>query len=101
MGGTADMIRPFRGVSPKIAASCYIDPSAQFIGDVEIGEGSCMLADLIMLAVVRDFRIRNVSAELDNLAVYVEHEMSPPTFGEGVTVGLSVSLVGCVVEDAA
>ena len=31
------MIRAYRGIVPKIAASSYIDPSAQVIGDVEVG----------------------------------------------------------------
>ena len=32
------MIRAHRGIHPKVAASAYIDPSAQVIGDVEVGE---------------------------------------------------------------
>ena len=31
-------IRPYRGKSPQIAASAYIDPAAVIIGDVVIGE---------------------------------------------------------------
>ena len=34
------MIRSFRGIAPKVALSAYVDPSAQVIGDVEIGERS-------------------------------------------------------------
>ena len=34
------MIRAYRGVVPKVASSAYIDPSAQVIGDVEIGADS-------------------------------------------------------------
>ena len=34
------MIRPYRGVLPRIASSAYVDESAQVVGDVEIGEES-------------------------------------------------------------
>ena len=34
------MIRNFKGFAPKVALSAYIDPSAQVIGDVVIGERS-------------------------------------------------------------
>ena len=37
---TAVMIRAYRGIVPRIAASAYIDQSAQVIGDVVVGERS-------------------------------------------------------------
>ncbi len=32
------MIRPYKGVMPTIPATCYVDVSAQVIGDVVLGE---------------------------------------------------------------
>src|SRR6266699_3248693 len=32
------MIRSFKGISPQIPASCYVDQSAQIIGDVVLAE---------------------------------------------------------------
>src|SRR5207302_1966020 len=37
------MIRSYRGILPTIPASCYVDESAQIIGDVVLGEGRCMM----------------------------------------------------------
>ena len=34
------MIRNFKGFAPQVAPSAYVDPSAQVIGDVVIGERS-------------------------------------------------------------
>ena len=34
------MIRGYQGRMPQIPASCYVDPSAQIIGDVILGEHS-------------------------------------------------------------
>lgn len=34
------MLRPYRGVSPRIHPTAFIDASAQVIGDVEIGDES-------------------------------------------------------------
>ena len=34
------MLRAYQGLSPTIPASCYIDLSAQVIGDVIFGENS-------------------------------------------------------------
>ena len=43
------MIRSFKGMNPTIPASCYVDESAQIIGDVVLGEH----ASVWMNAVVR------------------------------------------------
>ena len=43
------MLRQFRGVSPRIHPTAFIDDSAQVIGDVDIGEES----GVWMCAVVR------------------------------------------------
>src|SRR6478609_2500029 len=37
------MLRSYQGIAPRIHDSCYIDESAQIIGDVEIGE-NCIIA---------------------------------------------------------
>jgi len=31
------MIRGYQGLMPQLPASCYVDPSAQVIGDVTLG----------------------------------------------------------------
>ena len=43
------MIRAYQGVVPVVPASCYVDVSAQLIGDVVLGEQ----ASVWMNAVVR------------------------------------------------
>ena len=42
------MIRTFRGITPRIAVSAYVDPSADVIGDVAIGERSSIWPNVTM-----------------------------------------------------
>jgi carbonic anhydrase/acetyltransferase-like protein (isoleucine patch superfamily) len=93
------MIRPYRGVYPKIAASCYIDPSAQLIGDIEIGERSSVWCNATIRGDVNYIRIGEESNVQDNSVIHVEHDVYPTILGNRVTVGHSVTLHGCVVED--
>lgn len=93
------MIRPYRGVSPRIAASCYIDPSAQVIGDVEIGERSSVWPNVTIRGDVNAIRIGVESNVQDNSVIHVEHDIYPTIIGDRVTVGHSVTLHGCVIED--
>ncbi len=97
---TAVMIRSFRGVTPKIAASAYIDRSAQVIGDVVIGERSSAWPNVTIRGDVGPIRIGDETNIQDNSVLHVD-EPFPLTLGNRVTVGHSVTLHGCTVEDGA
>jgi gamma-carbonic anhydrase len=113
------MIRAYRGVVPKIAASCYIDPSAQVIGEVEIGERSSVWCNVTIRGDVNYIHIGEETSIQDNSVIHVEHDTArvqidgspalpshggpasgyPTIVGNRVTVGHSVTLHGCIVED--
>ncbi len=94
------MIRAYRGVLPKVAASAYIDSSAQVIGDVEIGERSSIWPGAVLRADVNPIRIGEKTSIQDNCVVHVDVG-DPTTVGNRVTVGHAVVLHGCTVEDDA
>ena len=93
------MIRNYRGTAPKIAASAYIDPSAQVIGDVVIGERSSVWCNTTLRGDVHFVRIGEESNVQDNCCLHVMTGEYPCILGDRVTVGHSVTLHGCVVED--
>jgi carbonic anhydrase/acetyltransferase-like protein (isoleucine patch superfamily) len=93
------MIRNYRGTAPKIAASAYIDPSAQVIGDVVIGERSSIWCNTTLRGDVHFIRIGEESNVQDNCCLHVMTGEYPCILGDRVTVGHSVTLHGRVVED--
>ncbi|MBI1899474.1 MAG: gamma carbonic anhydrase family protein [Acidobacteria bacterium] len=93
------MIRAYRGLLPRIAASAYIDASAQVIGDVEVGERSSIWPNATVRGDVNYIRIGEETSIQDNTVVHVEHGIYPAIVGNRVTVGHSAVLHGCVVED--
>ena len=93
------MIRPYRGAAPKIAASAYIDPSAQVIGDVVIGERSSVWCNTTVRGDVHYIRIGDESNVQDNCCLHVMNGEYPLILGDRVTVGHAVTLHGCVIED--
>ena len=93
------MIRPFRGIIPRIAPSAYIDPSAQVVGDIEIGERSSVWLNVSMRGDVNYIRIGNETSIQDNTVLHVERDTYPLSIGNRVTVGHSAVLHGCIIED--
>lgn len=95
------MIRPYRGVMPRIASSAYVDSSAQVIGDVAIGERSSIWPNVSIRGDVNYIRIGDESSIQDNTVLHVDHDLYPCIIGNRVTVGHRVVLHGCEVEDGA
>jgi carbonic anhydrase/acetyltransferase-like protein (isoleucine patch superfamily) len=93
------MVRPYRGVLPRIAASAYVDSSAQVIGDVVIGEKSSVWPNTTVRGDVHFIRIGDETNIQDNCVLHVEEALFPLLVGNRVTVGHAVTLHGCTIED--
>jgi gamma-carbonic anhydrase len=93
------MIRPFRGVVPQIAASAYIDPSAQIIGDVAVGERSSVWPNVSIRGDVNSIRIGDETSIQDNTVLHCDPVTFPLIIGNRVTVGHGAVVHGCTVED--
>lgn len=86
---------------PRIASSAYIDPSAQVLGDVVIGERSSVWMNVSIRGDVNYIRIGNETSIQDNSVLHVDHDTYPCVVGNRVTVGHRVVLHGCRIEDEA
>jgi carbonic anhydrase/acetyltransferase-like protein (isoleucine patch superfamily) len=93
------MIRPYKGISPTIPASCYVDPSAQIIGDVVLGEHASVWMNAVIRGDVFKIRIGAHSNVQDCSVLHGMKEKYGVFLGDYVTVGHSVTLHGCTIED--
>jgi carbonic anhydrase/acetyltransferase-like protein (isoleucine patch superfamily) len=93
------MIRPYKGISPTIPATCYVDPSAQIIGDVVLGEHASVWMCAVLRGDVNAIRIGAYSNVQDCSVLHGMKGQFSVHVGEYVTIGHSVTLHGCVVED--
>jgi len=91
-------IRPYRGKSPKIAASAYVDRAAVVIGDVVIGEDSSIWPLSVVRGDVHYIRLGNRTNIQDGCVLHVMKDQYPLVLGDEVTVGHSVTLHGCTIE---
>src|ERR1700760_175204 len=93
------MLRPFRGVLPRIHQTAYIDDSAQVIGDVEIGEESSVWMCVVIRGDVHRIRIGRRSNVQDGTVVHVMKDTHATTIGDNVTIGHGAVVHGCTIED--
>jgi carbonic anhydrase/acetyltransferase-like protein (isoleucine patch superfamily) len=93
------MMRSYQGMAPKIPLSCYVDESAQIIGDVVLGEHASIWMNAVLRGDVHSIRVGAHSNVQDCCVLHGMKEQYGVFVGEYVTVGHSVTLHGCTVED--
>lgn len=93
------MIRPFRGVLPRVHPTAFVDDSAQVIGDVEIGEASSVWMCAVVRGDVNRIRIGRRTNIQDGTVVHVMKDTHPTIVGDEVTIGHAAVIHGCTIED--
>jgi carbonic anhydrase/acetyltransferase-like protein (isoleucine patch superfamily) len=93
------MIRSYKGTAPAIPASCYVDESAQIIGDVELGEHASVWMNAVLRGDVHAIRVGAYSNIQDCSVLHGMKDKYGVFVGEYVTVGHSVTLHGCAIGD--
>jgi carbonic anhydrase/acetyltransferase-like protein (isoleucine patch superfamily) len=92
------MIRSYKGVTPQFPETCYVDDSAQIIGDVILGEHSSIWMNAVLRGDVHQIRVGHYSNVQDNCVLHGMKEKFGVYLGDYVTVGHGAILHGCKIE---
>ena len=93
------MIRSYKGMKATIPSTCFVDESAQIIGDVVLGENASVWMNAVLRGDVHEIRVGACSNVQDNSVLHGMKQQWGVYVGEYVTIGHSVTLHGCVIED--
>lgn len=93
------MIRSYKGITPRIAGSAFVETSAHIIGDVEIGAHSSIWFNCVLRGDCYHIRIGENTNIQDGAVIHVTQGRFATTIGNFVTVGHSVVLHGCTIAD--
>ena len=100
-----DNIQSFHGHSPLLAAGVYVHNSATVIGHVNLGENVSVWPGAVIRGDINFIKIGAGSNIQDCAVLHVNHQSaydpagSPLIIGENVTIGHSVILHGCTIDD--
>ena len=90
---------PYLDLNPSIAESVFLAPGVKIIGDVEIGEDSSVWYNSIIRGDVHYIKIGKLTNIQDCSMLHVTNGKYPLNIGNKVTIGHSVSLHGCIIND--
>ena len=93
------MILEHNGIAPQIDPSVFLAPSACVIGDVQIGEKSSLWFNVLVRGDVNYIRIGKRTNIQDGTVIHVTLKTHPTVIGDDVSIGHSVTLHGCNIQD--
>jgi carbonic anhydrase/acetyltransferase-like protein (isoleucine patch superfamily) len=93
------MIRSYQGRMPHIPATCYVDISAQVLGDATLGERSSVWMNAVLRGDVNSIRVGANSNVQDCAVLHGQRHLYAVNVGDWVTIGHNATVHGCTVED--
>ena len=92
------MIRTYQGKTPEVPETCYVDESAQLIGDVILGEHASVWMNAVLRGDVHEIRVGHYSNIQDGSILHGMKDQYGVYVGDYVTVGHNVILHGCKID---
>ena len=100
-----DPITPYRGIHPQLAAGAWVHARATVIGEVSLGRDASVWPGAVIRGDVNSIAVGEASNIQDNSVLHVSHKTpahpkgGPLIIGARVTVGHTVILHACTIED--
>ncbi len=91
-------LTPYLGRFPKVHPTAFIAPSADLIGDVEVGEEASIWYGAVLRGDINRIIIGAGSNVQDNTVIHLADEF-PAIIGRLVTIGHSAVIHACTIED--
>ena len=88
----------YKGIEPVIGQGCYVAPSADLIGDVELGDGSSVWFGTVLRGDIAPVRIGRGCNIQDNSVLHGIVD-GPVILGDNVAVGHGCIIHAAVIED--
>ncbi|MFA3781896.1 gamma carbonic anhydrase family protein [Melioribacteraceae bacterium 4301-Me] len=90
---------PYKSIMPQIHPSVFLASGVKIIGDVKIEENSSIWYNTVIRGDVHYIKIGKSTNIQDMCMLHVTNDKFPLIIGNNITVGHSVTLHGCVLND--
>ena len=92
-------VAPYNGIKPRIDPSVLLADGCRIVGDVQIGEESSVWFNTVIRGDIH-FIVIGARTNVQDLSVlHVTHGSHPLVIGNEVTIGHSVTVHGCTLQN--
>ena len=95
------LLKPYRGIVPKIDTTAFVAENAAIIGDVEIGAGTGIWYGCTLRGDVNDIKIGARTNIQDGTVIHTSLGVQGTYIGDDVTVGHMALLHACTIGNKA
>jgi carbonic anhydrase/acetyltransferase-like protein (isoleucine patch superfamily) len=93
------VIRPVKGISPKIPEDCFIAENATIVGDVDMGHHCSVWFNAVIRGDVHYIKLGDKVNVQDGAVIHATYKTSPTTIGSNVSIGHNAIVHGCTIHD--
>lgn len=93
------LLRPYRGIMPRLGPGVFVAETAIVIGDVELGEDANLWYGVVARGDVDRIRIGERTNVQDNAVIHVSRGGYPTSIGNDVTIGHMALIHACTIEN--
>jgi len=90
---------PYLDKFPKLGKNVFLAPGVKIAGEVEIGNGSSIWYNTVIRGDVHFVKIGKMTNVQDSSTLHVTNGKFPLVIGDKVTIGHSVVLHGCTLQN--
>jgi carbonic anhydrase/acetyltransferase-like protein (isoleucine patch superfamily) len=94
------LIRPIKGISPKIGKNCFIAENATIVGEVELGDNCSVWFNTVVRGDVHYIRIGNNVNLQDGVIIHCTYQKFPVNIGNNVSIAHGAIIHGCTIHDS-
>lgn len=93
------LIKPLKGIYPKLGKNCFLADNATIIGDVVMGDYCSVWFNAVIRGNVNSITIGNKVNIQDGAVIHCTYQKTKTVIGNGCSIGHNAIVHGCTLED--
>jgi carbonic anhydrase/acetyltransferase-like protein (isoleucine patch superfamily) len=93
------LIKPVKGIHPKIGKDCYLAENSTIVGDVVMGDQCSIWFNAVVRGDVNSIRMGNKVNVQDGAVIHCTYEKTKVHIGNNVSIGHNALVHGCTIHD--
>lgn len=93
------LLKPIKGIHPKIGNNCFLADNATIIGDVVMGDDCSVWFNAVVRGDVTDIRIGNNVNIQDGVTIHGTYRKAAVEIGNNVSIAHNAVIHGCTIKD--